>query len=108
VALWPGQGQAAASFRLAQRTLDAVRAPIRSRKVGCDGSPHSTLQTRRRREYGLAVLHFLDIVPILPYRYCPAWFMQEDGGLRNYNRSCWAHIVRARTLMKDARRGLNR
>ena len=35
----------------------------------------------------------------------PACVVREDGGLRNYNRSC-GHL--ARTLMKDARRGLKR
>ena len=34
-----------------------------------------------------------------------AFVVQEGEGLRNYNRSCWAL---ARTLMKDARRDLNR
>jgi hypothetical protein len=33
--------------------------------------------------------HFLDFVR---YLFCPAEFMHEDGGLRNYNRSCWVSL----------------
>jgi hypothetical protein len=32
----------------------------------------------------------------------------ELVGLRNYKRSCWAHMLRARTLMQDAVEILNR
>jgi hypothetical protein len=31
-----------------------------------------------------------DFLDFVRYLFCPAGFMHEDGGLRNYNRSCWA------------------
>ncbi len=61
------------------------------------------LQVASQNSQAVLISYFIAILRSVSCR--AACIVREGEGLLNYNRSCWAI---ARTLMKDARRGLIR